>query len=715
MRRDTALRSRLKMLMYLKVYTPLISPALALSRAPMRLFQKTNKSPYFCRPHIRRTNTRMNAAWSFHAVIAGILLAGAPSDAPAAEPYDIEKQRAAFRAVHPEAERGNWQPVLQYEPMLRDYVLWPDLKASYYRARLKNADHAEVGAFLEQYGTLKPARELRYQFALHLADSGHLAEYLEIYRRYFQGLEIAKLDCLALQAEIRQGNHARIINRGLRLWLVGRSQADECDPVFAHLRTTAALTNDHYEKRFSLAVDERRFSLARFLAKPLSARHLEQANFWLKAQNDSLEFLRTRKDRDADEVGRRQMIYAIERIAFSDPLLASENWIALRNKYRFATEQQQHISRHIALWAARRQLPEADDLLYGLPADAVDQEVSRWMVRTSLRRQEWHKVLRAIAMLPEDEQLAEEWQYWEAVALKHAGQEAPATQKLNGLASTRSYYGFLASDALGNNYTFADRRLIADDKVAAKLAAMPALIRARELFHVGLEGRGRSEWDAAVSILTAHEQAQAALLAHRWGWHSRAIATASMVGEFDDLMLRYPLPWREDFAQYSRDANINDSWAYGIARSESLFMRDIRSGAGAIGIMQILPETGRRMAREIRHPYSGLATLTDSASNIRLGTMYLRKMFDRFGENRVLATAAYNAGPLNVEAWRPVAEQLDARIWIENIPYNETRQYVRRVLTANTIFHWRLTGQVRRLSTELSAIDPPAEAVAGID
>ena len=657
----------------------------------------------------------MNSAWRFHAVIAGVLLAGAPCDAPSAETYDIEKQRAAFRAVRPEVERGNWQPVLQYEQMLRDYVLWPDLEASYFRSRLRIADHAQVGAFLDQHGTLKPARELRYQFSLHLADAGHLSEYLDIYRQYYQGLNIAKLDCLALQAEIREGRQNRIISRGLDLWLVGESQADECDPVFAHLRAASALTDDHYEKRFALAVDERHFSLARFLSRPLSTGYLEQANSWLMAQNHSLEFLRGHADRVDNGVGRQQMIYAIERIAFSDPLLASENWIALRKKYRFTAGQQHFISRHIALWAARRQLPEASAMLYSLPPAALDAEVGRWMIRTSLRRQDWANVLRAIALLPEDEQGAEEWQYWEAVALKYAGEEEPATAKLNKLATTRSYYGFLAADALGNDYAFADSRLITDDKVAARLAEMPALIRARELFHVGLEGRGRSEWDAAVRILTPHEQAQAAILAHQWGWHSRAIATASMVGEFDDLMIRYPLPWREDFAQYSQDANINDSWAYGIARSESLFMRDIRSAAGAIGIMQILPETGKRMAREIRFPYSGLATLTDSASNIRLGTMYLRKMFDRFDENKVLATAAYNAGPLNVEAWLPGASQLDARIWIENIPYNETRAYVRRVMTADAIFHWRLTGKTRRLSTELPAINPPAEAVAGID
>jgi len=657
----------------------------------------------------------VSPAWRFHAVIASALLAALPCNTPAAAGDDPEQQRAAFRAVLPEVERGNWQPVLQYEQMLRAYVLWPDLRASYFRARLKNADHAEVEAFLDQYGTLKPARELRYQYVLHLAESGHLPEYLAFYRQYYQGLNIAKLDCIALQAEIQEGNYRRIINRGLDLWLVGKSQADECDPVFAHLQSTNALTSEYYEKRFALAVDERRFTLARYLTKPLDTVYLDQANFWLKAQNESLEFLRTHQDRADSETARQQIVYAIERITFNDPLLAAENWTALQKNYSFTEEQQHYIGRHIALWAARRQLPESSGLLYSLPSNAVDKEVGRWMIRASLRQKDWDKVLRAIALLPAEEQNNEEWRYWEAVALKYAGQEEPSASKLQELATTRSYYGFLASDAIGKDYTFADERLIADPAIVAKLEAMPAIVRARELFHVGLEGRGRSEWDAAVSILTPQEQAQATILAHQWGWHSRAIATASMIGEFDDLLIRYPLPWREDFARYSKDARINDSWAYGIARSESLFMRDIRSSAGAIGVMQILPETGRLMAREISHPYSGRATLTDSASNIRLGTMYLRKMSDRFDENRVLATAAYNAGPLRVEAWLPDANQLDARIWIENIPYNETRSYVRRVLTADAIFHWRLTGEVRRLSSELSNIDAPAEAVAGIE
>ena len=143
-------------------------------------------------------------------------------------------------------------------------------------------------------------------------------------------------------------------------------------------------------------------------------------------------------------------------------------------------------------------------------------------------------------------------------------------------------------------------------------------------------------------------------------------------------------------------------------------MRDIRSSAGAIGLMQLLPETGRKVAREIKLPYFGLDTLTNPQANIRLGTTYLANMAERYGGNRVLATAAYNAGPHRVDRWMPEEGSIDARIWIENIPFNETRRYVRRVLAAETIFYWRLTGDMQRLSDQLPVVEalPDSQQVA---
>jgi soluble lytic murein transglycosylase len=409
-------------------------------------------------------------------------------------------------------------------------------------------------------------------------------------------------------------------------------------------------------------------------------------------------------------VSRKQLAYAIERITYRDPLKALELWNALEGNYTFSSELRHATRRHIALWTARDNLPGAYDLLTSLPLETQDEEVMRWRARVSLRSEQWADLLNDIAMMTADERDSEQWQYWRGIALARSGRDIAAAATLEPLAAKRSYYGFLAADELGVAYAFADDTLQADEDVIRMLSARKDLLRARELLVVGLDGRGRSEWDAAMTSLSTAEKTQAAVLAHRWGWHSRAIATAANVGHYDDLALRYPLPFKQTFEQHAASASIPTTWALGIARSESLFMRDVRSRAGAIGLMQLMPATGRQVAQELKLAYSGLDTLTDPNHNIRLGTTYLGNMVARYDGNHVLATAAYNAGPHRVDRWLPQSGVVDARIWIENIPFNETRKYVRRVMAAETIFHWRLTGEMQRLSDRLPQVEPlPAD------
>jgi soluble lytic murein transglycosylase len=635
-----------------------------------------------------------------------VLLVAAPApgaDVPSAS--GLEQARTAFRAAYPEVERGNWQIAADNAALLESYVLWPDLRATWFKAKVKTADHGEIESFLEQHGVLKPARELRYRYALHLAEEGRLDEYLEIYQQYYQGLGIARLDCLALRAELDAGRDKRIVSRGIDLWMVGKSQVEECDPVFANLEKRGLLTEAHYAERFRLAIDARQFRLARYLSGPLPPEYREEATTWLRAQEDPQSFVADTKDLADTETSRRQLAYTVERIAVRDPLSAKRFWDSLAKRYAFDEQQRDGTMGHIALWSARLRQPEAASLLAALPATAITVETGRWLVRANLLKHDWAEVISSVDALPADESGNSEWQYWRAVAMAELGDESGAQEIFARLARERSYHGYLAADALEAPYVLNEATVAFDQAIVDELQEIPSIVRARELFLVGLEGRGRSEWDAAVATLKTNRQLQAARLAHEWGWHSRAISTIASAGEFDDLQIRYPLPWRDGFREHASAAGIPDSWAYGVARSESLFMRDIRSSAGAVGIMQLMPATGRSTAREIRLPYSGLATLTDSDSNIRLGTWYLGKMYSRFDDNRVLATAAYNAGPHRVEAWLPDSGALDARIWIANIPFNETRGYVRRVLTDDAIFHWRMTGRLRRLSSALPRID----------
>lgn len=630
----------------------------------------------------------------------------------------IERQRELFQDVFETVERGNWSviedlPALDRQ-LLEQYVLWPDLRATWLRSNLTLISDDEVDSFVQRFGTLRLARELRYRYALNFVKAGDLPGYLQIYEQFYQGQNIEKLDCLALQAEIEAGLHQRVEHRAIKLWLVGKSQVSECDPVFEYLHDRNLLGIVEYQKRFDLAVDERNFMLARWLAKNIDQQHIDTATEWQQAQTNPGDFLEQKRKRSGDEVERNQLAYAAERLTYRDPELALKLWGRVSDRHNFSEAQKLRTAQHIALWTARDKLPGAYKLLAKLPPTAQSEEVLRWRARTSLRESRWRRLLIDINLMAEAERDSEEWRYWRAIGEIESGQALDALAALETLRLERSFYGFLAADKLRQAYALDHVGLAADEAKLAALESRPDLIRARELFFVGQDSRGRSEWDAVMGLLSADDKSQAAILAHRWGWHSRAIAAAASLGEYDDLSIRYPLPYQSSFEEFSTQASISTTWAYGIARSESHFMRDVRSSAGAIGLMQLMPSTGRDVAKDIKLPYSGLATLVDPESNIRLGTTYLGKMAERYGGNQVLATAAYNAGPHRVDRWLPDDGTIDARVWIENIPFNETRKYVKRVLAAQAIFHWRMTGKVSRLSDELSLVQsvPETQQVA---
>jgi soluble lytic murein transglycosylase len=657
-------------------------------------------------PEIARTFTRILTTAALCAAVAFAPAAGAASD--------LDRQRTLFVSALERAELGDWSAVLglssRDRELLEAYVLWPDLEAAWLRATLGSVPAERVERFLATHGALKPARELRYRYALDLAERGDLDAYYGIYAAHYAALADPTLDCLALEARIAAGKGNGVVDEARVLWRVGRSQVPECDPVFDWLKAEGLLTEADYRLRYVAAIDAEAFALARWLARSMDESYRATAAAWLDAQTNPEDFLLANGRGPADATKVSQLAYAAKRLAYRDPMRAHELWAPVAEGAPVSESQKFDTARHIALWTARDRLPGATERLLELPDGAVDAEVLRWRARISLYNGDWQAVLQHIAAMADDERELQEWRFWRAMSLRATGGEALGSAELAGLAGERSYYGFLAADELDEPYAFGHTDLEPDEALIAGLEALPELERARELFFVGLDGRGRSEWEAATTSLSPDLKRQAALLAHRWGWHSRAIATAAEIGEYDDLDLRYPLPYREVFESRALVASVPATWALGIARSESLFMRDVRSGAGAIGLMQLMPDTGRELARMLKLPFSGADTLTDPIGNIKLGTAYLGQMTKRFGGNRVLATAAYNAGPQRVLQWMPKQDPVDARIWIETIPYNETRRYVRRVLEAETIFHWRMSGETRRLSDEFATVTPPVPA-----
>lgn len=621
------------------------------------------------------------AGWCASALAAGSL------PAPAIMPADeLDATRAAFRAAWPAAERGRWDQVEPLLPQLQDYVLYPDLRGAWLRATLPRRSRDELEAFLAAHEGHPAAREVMLRWLSVLASREDWAGYLAVYNR-MGGSSGARLQCLAARAELATGPGPDWPAQALALWRVGVSQPQECDPVFARLRADGRLDAATVRERMDLAIEARQFGLARFLARSLESADLERVRRWEEMQQNAAERLQAYPQARADADEWPRVRYGLLLLASRDADRAFELWQRLAPHY--GADDAAEVARRIALAGARRNTPQAPQLIASLPPGAVDLDVRHWELRLALRDRDWAWTLRAASQGPQpDDTLA----FWRARALEALGHEPEAQAQFRALAGERTLYGFMAAERSGQPKALAHRPTAPDLLLQRQLEARAEFIRARELFMVGQDSRARSAWTRATAELDEPALAQAALLAYRWGWYSRAIATAARAGLMDDLEIRYPLAWRERFSEMAELSRIPSTWAIGVARNESLFMPDIASSAGAVGVMQLMPATGREVAEELRLPFRGTATLIDPDVNIRLGTRYLERMLGQFDEHFILATAAYNAGPGRVRRWLP-EHTLPADAWIEIIPFDETRTYVHRVMASKAIFHWRLTGE----------------------
>jgi soluble lytic murein transglycosylase len=274
------------------------------------------------------------------------------------------------------------------------------------------------------------------------------------------------------------------------------------------------------------------------------------------------------------------------------------------------------------------------------------------------------------------------------------------------LAGERDYYGFLAADRVGQVYRFGHDAVPFTETDLAAAEALPGIARARELLRVGLTIDARREWRDAIRDLDDRQLEIAAVLAGRWGWHDRAIVTVARADHFDDLDLRFPLVYQDLVLSNARATGLDPAWVYGVMRQESAFWEDARSRSGALGLMQLMPSTARETARRLRERVDDVYDLLSPPKNIRLGVAYLRRVLDRFDGHQGLATAAYNAGPGRVRSWLPGSHPLAADIWVDTVPFNETRGYVKRVMAYTAIYEHRLERPVRPLKGRL----PPVPA-----
>ena len=611
-------------------------------------------------------------------------------------------ERQSFRLAERALARGDRLTFTTLSAALEDYPLQPYLVYRDLSQRLSAASAHEVREYLLRHPGDLWSRRLRRDWLLHLAGTGRWGEFLEDYRPRDDDAELA---CSYRQGLLAHGQEQAALAGIETLWLRPRSQPVACDPLFALWKSRGGLTPALIWARIELAMERGNTGLTGYLAGLLPATEQVWARRWQRVHAnprlilESTEFAVPHPRRGAI------LVHGLLRWSRQDSPSAAAAMDTVRARHGLDAQALGPAAAQIAVFLAARNHPDAARRLAAVPASAVTEEVAEWRVRVALRDQDWEAVRAALQAMDPALAATPRWTYWRARAEAALDRPEAAGDLYRAAALERDYYGFLAAARLGEPPSMVDRPIQSEPEQQARLQALPTIQRAREFYILGRETEARREWRDALDHMEPALMQQAALLAGEWGWHFQAIVTLVQADHWDDLTLRFPVPHRDRvMAAASRQA-IDPAWVLAVIRQESLFQPEVRSPAGARGLMQIMPATGQLIARELGEAFPGLQGLLEPATSIRFGSYYLRRNRRSLQDNPLLASAAYNAGRGRVLDWLPGAP-LAADIWAETIPFRETRGYVQRVMEYTLVYRHRLGESVGSLLEEIGTVQP---------
>ncbi len=627
-----------------------------------------------------------------------LLLAAVLSSSPLQA--NIEQQRRLFHDAAHALDRNQISKFNRLLKQLRDYPAEPYLQYDYFRRSVSRQQPQQVELFLERYDDFPFAYHARGLWLDTLARRGDWQNYL----RFFDDRANTRLQCLSFQARLKLGELDGLTEDIGKIWLRGYSQPSQCDPAFAYYLSSHEQPEEVIWARIEKAFKARRPGLALYLGKKLDADSRSIVETWYRAHQRPERELKQLAGVADNERNRVIIVHALDRLARKNSLKALESWDFVRDRFAFSDEQKKQIDLRIALSSAYQHKPEAEALLSNLDPEAMNDQAYLWLARMQLRGRDWAGLLDTINRMPAHLQEENEWQYWLSRSMEAEGQLTGSLSLLEQLSDRSSYYGFLAADKLKREY-----RIEQEDAASpgidedAFLADKPHMLRARELYYLDRLVDAKREWFQALRQLDSDQIRQAATLASRWQWHDSAIRTVAKTEHRSDYSLRFPMPYKQQVLEHAQARELDPSLIYGVMRRESLFDPLARSSVGALGLMQLMPSTARNVARSLGMKRPRQADILSVDNNIRLGTTYLRTVMNHFDNNVALAAAAYNAGPNNVRKWLPRDNVMSADLWVETVPFTETRNYVQAVLAYSTVFD-RSLGKDTLMSSRMGDI-----------
>ncbi len=626
-------------------------------------------------------------------------------DSGVAKAADLEFKRQLFLRAEEALQKGDRQRYTDHLNNLQGYPLTPYLIRQDLEKRMSLAIAPEIRSFLGKYDGQPAAETLRRTWLQLLGRNNAWSLFLADYREQ----KDLNLRCLHGRALLATGRTSEALDLAEALWPTGSSLPDACDPLLAAWMGSGRLTVEKTWQRIGLAMGRGQTSLAKYLGRHLPAPDKRWLDLWLQVAATPATILsHDWRGTSRPDQARMAAILAhgMRAMTRSNATQAAARWDELCRRNGLNRFQFPDIENDIALYMSLRFEPGALDRVASIPAALREDRLREWAVRAALRGGDWAGAQVMVNGLSSSQQEERRWMYWRARVQEELGMAGQARQLLAELSEDQDYFGLLAAGRLGREVRLRHEPVEVSGASLERIALMPGFQRAGELFALQRFAPARREWQQAQAGLAADDLPAAAVWASRLGWHDRAIVATAAAKDLHDLGLRFPVPHQHLVLEHARTNNLDPALVFGLTRQESLFMSDIGSSAGALGLMQIMPQTGQRIAGWHGEKLPSPQLLLQPDRNIRYGTSYLRRQLNDLQNHPALALAAYNAGQGRVKGWLP-ARPMAADVWIETIPFNETRNYVEKVMTNTVVYEARLGRTPSNLAGRLPRINPP--------
>ena len=604
-------------------------------------------------------------------------------------------EQSLYREGYDAVRANDQDRFQQIRARLNHYPLLPYLDYYQLAFRPGAADYNDVTRFIRQHGDTPQSNRLERAYLTYLAQSQQWSQFLRFYPAKPNSTDLL---CMHYQARYYTGHKSEALQEAGKLWLTGQSRPDACDPLFQLWQQAGLRTQEKIWQRMNLAFEAQNPNLIRHLGAQLGGS--------LKSYGDQMIALFEQPARVMNPVyfttapqSRQLLSLGLARYANEQPEPTLRQLGEMKRRFGLNQAEVARVERA----AARRLLLDRSTAQRSwLDATLVrmkDAELVELRARLAIWEQDWRGLEGWVKWMPMALQKEDRWRYWLARSLEVQGRQKPARELYLETANLRGFYGFMAAQRTGVPYRIKNQSVghkVPDWRTAS--SRWPFLVRVRELLAMNEITAARSEWIHNMDRNPVAQRLEFGHIALNQGWHELAILSSIRAEAWDAIDLRFPLPLKRTFSQMAQERTMNTSLLYAISRQESALYPLAQSPVGARGLMQLMPATARETASKLGVPYRNEQQLFDPAMNIRLGSAYLKRLLDVYDGNRILAAAAYNAGPGRVNRWREQSTNKPMDVWVESIPYRETRNYVQNVLSFDLIYQHKLQQPLRFMS-----------------